>query len=188
MILAESKQNIGAADDVYVGDIRDAGSIVSAVRGIDALIILTSAMPQLKPGFDPTKGKRPKYYFEDAKAVGVKQIVLVGSMGGTDVNHPVWKRKAEQYLADSGIPYTIIRSCALEYKEGGLWELIVGEDDELFQIETKTIPRADVAEACVQALNYEAKFKAFDMASKPKGASSTTKDFKAFFSQITTCF
>jgi uncharacterized protein YbjT (DUF2867 family) len=54
-----------------------------------------------------------------AKEVGAKQIVLVGSMGGTDVNHPlnsigngkilVWKRKAEQYLADSGIPYTIIR-------------------------------------------------------------------------------
>lgn len=49
----------------------------------------------------------------------MKQIVLVGSMGGTDVNHPlnsigngkilIWKRKAEQYLADSGVPYTIIR-------------------------------------------------------------------------------
>ncbi|RDX71171.1 putative protein, chloroplastic, partial [Mucuna pruriens] len=133
----ESKQNIGAADDVFVGDIRDAGSIVPAIQGIDALIILTSAMVRIKPGFDPTKEKRPKYYFEDgaypeqvdwigqknqidaAKAAGVKQIVLVGSMGGTDVNHPVnrmckgnilvWKRKAEQYLADSGIPYTIIR-------------------------------------------------------------------------------
>lgn len=99
-----------------------------------------------------------------AKAAGVKQIVLVGSMGGTDINNPlnslgngnilvsnsflhlsyllfsvlfvemefhfdlflpsykliikvmcnmfaiqVWKRKAEQYLADSGVPYTIIR-------------------------------------------------------------------------------
>lgn len=86
----------------------------------------------------------------------MKQIVLVGSMGGTNPNHPlnslgngnilvsillstnkllphlpallferivssnelfgfffslsqVWKRKAEQYLADSGVPYTIIR-------------------------------------------------------------------------------
>ncbi|MFS8024028.1 hypothetical protein Hanom_Chr16g01458441 [Helianthus anomalus] len=40
------------------------------------------------------------------KAAGVKHIVLVGSMGGTNINHPlnslgngnilVWKRKAEQ--------------------------------------------------------------------------------------------
>ncbi|QCE11741.1 hypothetical protein DEO72_LG10g2977 [Vigna unguiculata] len=151
----------------------------ASLWGIDALIILTSAMPRIKPGFDPTKQKRPKYYFEEgafpeqvdwigqknqidsAKAAGVKQIVLVGSMGGTDVNHPVnkmckgnilsWKRKAEQYLADSGIPYTIIRCGAFENEEGGLRELITGKDDEMLKIETKTIPRADVAEACIQA-------------------------------------
>ncbi|XP_052729427.1 uncharacterized protein At5g02240-like isoform X1 [Vigna angularis] len=213
----ESKQKIGGADDIYVGDIRDAENIDAAFQGIDALIILTSAMPRIKPGFDPTKQKRPKYYFEEgafpeqvdwigqknqidsAKAARVKQIVLVGSMGGTDVNHPVnkmckgnilvWKRKAEQYLADSGIPYTIIRCGAFENEEGGLRELITGKDDEILKIETKTIPRADVAEACIQALNYEeAKFKAFDLASKPEGAGSPTKDFRALFSQITTPF
>ncbi|RDY13360.1 putative protein, chloroplastic, partial [Mucuna pruriens] len=79
------------------------------------------------------------------------------------------------------------RCGGFEYKEGGLRELIVGKDDELLKTETKTIPRADVAEACIQALNYdEAKFKAFDLASKPEGTGSVTKDFKAFFSQITT--
>jgi len=40
-----------------------------------------------------------------------------------------------------------------------------------------------------QALNYEeAEFKAFDLASKPEGAGSPTKDFRALFSQITTPF
>ncbi|KAF9611795.1 hypothetical protein IFM89_035780 [Coptis chinensis] len=133
----ESMEKIGGADDVFVGDIRDIASIVPAIQGIDALVILTSAVPKMKPGFDPSKGGRPEFFFEDgaypeqvdwigqknqidsAKAAGVKQIVLVGSMGGTNPNHPlnsignanilVWKRKAEQYLADSGIPYTIIR-------------------------------------------------------------------------------
>ncbi|KAL2336605.1 hypothetical protein Fmac_011051 [Flemingia macrophylla] len=213
----ESKQSIGAADDVFVGDIRDAESIVPAIQGIDALIILTSAVPQMRPGFDPTKGQRPEFYFEDgaypeqidwigqknqidaAKAAGVKQIVLVGSMGGTDLNHPlnslgngnilVWKRKTEQYLADSGIPYTIIRAGGLQDKDGGLRELIVGKDDELLKTETRTITRTDVAEVCIQALNFEeSKFKAFDLASKPEGAGSPTKDFKALFSQITTRF
>nr|GMD46549.1 putative NAD(P)-binding domain-containing protein [Ipomoea batatas] len=101
----ESKKKIGGEDDVYVGDIRDAESIVPAVQGIDALIILTSAVPKMKPGFDPTSGQRPEFYFEDgefpeqidwigqknqidaAKAAGVKHIVLVGSMGGTDLKN-----------------------------------------------------------------------------------------------------
>ncbi|CAL9119604.1 unnamed protein product [Musa textilis] len=214
---AESKEKIGGADDVFVGDIRNAESIVPAVQGIDALIILTSAVPKMKPGFDPSKGERPEFYFEDgsypeqvdwvgqknqidaARAVGVKQIVLVGSMGGTDINHPlnnigngkilIWKRKAEQYLADSGIPYTIIRAGGLQDKDGGVRELLVGKDDELLKTETRTIARPDVAEVCIQALQYEeAKFKAFDLASKPEGTGTPTTDFKALFSQVTTRF
>jgi len=35
-------------------------------------------------------------------------------------------------------------------KEGGIRELIVGKDDELLQTENKAIPRADVAEVCIQ--------------------------------------
>ncbi|XP_027072529.1 uncharacterized protein At5g02240 [Coffea eugenioides] len=213
----ESKEKIGGADDVYVGDIRNFDTIVPPIQGIDALIILTSAVPKMKPGFDPTKGGRPEFYFEDgaypeqvdwigqknqidaAKAAGVKHIVLIGSMGGTDPNHPlnslangnilIWKRKAEQYLADSGIPYTIIRAGGLQDKEDGVRELLIGKDDELLQLETRTIPRADVAEVSIQALQFEeAKNKAFDLASKPEGTAAPTKDFKALFSQVTTRF
>ncbi|XP_030926940.1 uncharacterized protein At5g02240-like [Quercus lobata] len=213
----ESKEKIGGADDVFVGDIRDAASLVPAIQGIDALVILTSAVPKMKPGFDPSKGERPEFCFEDgaypeqvdwigqknqidaAKAAGVKQIVLVGSMGGTDLNNPlnslgngnilVWKRKAEQYLADSGVPYTIIRAGGLQDKEGGIRELLIGKDDELLKTDTRTIARADVAEVCLQALQFEeAKFKAFDLSSKPEGAGTPTKDFKALFAQITTRF
>lgn len=61
----DSKNKIGGADDVFVCDIRDAESIVPAVQGIDALIILTSAVPKMKPGFDPSKGGRPEFYFEE---------------------------------------------------------------------------------------------------------------------------
>lgn len=213
----ESKQKIGGADDVFVGDIRQPESLTSAFQGIDALIIVSSAVPKMKPGFDPSKGGRPEFYFEEgcypeqvdwigqknqidaAKAVGVKQIVLVGSMGGTNPNHPlnslgngkilIWKRKAEQYLAESGIPYTIIRAGGLIDKEGGLRELIVGKDDELLATDTKSVPRADVAEVCVQALLFEeSKNKAFDLASKPEEAGSPTRDFRALFSQVLTKF
>ena len=47
-----------------------------------------------------------------AKEAGVKHVVVVGSMGGTNEGHMlnsigngkilIWKRKAEQYLVDSG--------------------------------------------------------------------------------------
>ncbi|XXG80877.1 hypothetical protein AAC387_Pa09g1646 [Persea americana] len=168
----ESKEKIGGADDVFVGDIRDAGSIVPSIQGIDALIILTSAVPKMKPGFDPSKGERPEFYFEDGA-----------------FPEQVWKRKAEQYLADSGVPYTIIRAGGLQDKEGGIRELLVGKDDELLKTQTRTIARADVAEVCIQALCFEeAKFKALDLASKPEGEGTPTKDFKALFSQISSRF
>ncbi|KAK4767242.1 hypothetical protein SAY86_014992 [Trapa natans] len=213
----ESKVKIGNADDVYVGDIRDIGSIIPAIQGIDALVILTSAVPKMKPGFDPSKGERPEFYFEEsalpeqvdwigqknqidaAKSAGVKQIVLVGSMGGTDLNNPlnnigngnilVWKRKAEQYLADSGIPYTIIRAGGLQDTAGGVRELLVGRDDELLKTQTRTIARSDVAEVCIQALLLEeAKYKALDLSSKPEGDGIPTTDFKDLFSKITARF
>lgn len=50
--------------------------------------------------------------------MGLKKVVLIGSMGGTDRNNflntigggniLVWKRRAEKYLIDSGLDYTIL--------------------------------------------------------------------------------
>ena len=42
------------------------------------------------------------------------------------------------------------RAGGLLDKPGGSRELIVGKDDELLQTEYKSIPRPDVAEACIQ--------------------------------------
>lgn len=78
----ESKQSIGGADDLFVGDIRDADSLGPAIQGIDVLIILTSAVPKMKPGFDPTKGGRPEFYFEDgAYPEQVPQLSLFFFLG-----------------------------------------------------------------------------------------------------------
>lgn len=60
----ESKQTIGGADDVFVGDIRDPDSLNPAIQGIDALIILTSAVPKMKPGSNPAREK-PEFCFDD---------------------------------------------------------------------------------------------------------------------------
>lgn len=212
------EQLFNTVEGFYFGDIRDSSNLAPALEGCQALAIVTSAIPQMK-GI-PQPGQRPEFTFspdempeaidyqgqihqiDAAKAAGVKHIVLVGSMGGTDKNHPlnrigngnilIWKRKAEQYLIDSGIDYTIIRAGGLLDQPGGKRELLIGKDDTLLKnppdgIPT-SLPRADVAEVVVQALlEPNARNKAFDIISKPEDAPGAvvTADFAALFAQTT---
>jgi len=211
------KEGAEHVEGLFIGDITKPETLKSAFEGIDALIIVTSAVPKMKPGYDPSKGGPPEFYFEEggmpeevdwigqknqvdaAKAAGAKHIVVVGSMGGQDPNNPlnalgngkilIWKRKAEEYLSQSGVPYTIIRAGGLLDKEGGVREIIVGKDDELLKTATKSIPRTDVAELTVQALLIkESENKAFDAATKPEGEGTPTTDFKALFASVTAKF
>ena len=212
------KELFGSTENFFIGDIKEQSSLESALEGCDSLVILTSAVPKMKA--PPQPGQRPEFDFapdsypenidwwgqkhqiDAAKKAQVQHIVLVGSMGGTNLNHPlnsigngnilVWKRKAEAYLIDSGINYTIIRAGGLLDEPGGKRELIVGKNDTLLTnppngIKT-SIPRADVAELVVQALICnEAINKAFDVISKPENDSSAvvTSDFQILFSQTT---
>ncbi|AFZ36689.1 hypothetical protein Sta7437_3181 [Stanieria cyanosphaera PCC 7437] len=216
--LLKVEELFGSTENFFLGDIKDQSSLETALEGCSALVILTSAVPQMKA--PPQPGERPQFGYESdampeivdyygqknqidaARKAGVEHIVLVGSMGGTNPNHPlnqmgngnilIWKRKAEQYLIDSGIDYTIIRAGGLLDQEGGVRELLVGKNDTLLNdppngIPT-SIPRADVAEVVVQALREPyARNKAFDLISKPQDApdAKVTKDFAALFQQTT---
>ena len=217
---ARNKEKIqeifGSIDNFVIGNIAETNSLETALKDCDALVIVTSAIPKMKA--PPKEGERPDFYFEPggmpeeidwigqknqidvAKELGIKHIVLVGSMGGTDENHPlnkiangnilIWKRKAEEYLINSGIDYTIIRAGGLINESGGKRELIVGKNDILLNnppngIPT-SIPREDVAEVVVQALRQNnAKNKAFDLISKPENDANAviTEDFSALFAQ-----
>ena len=214
---AKVTDRFGSTDGFYIGDITQSGALDEALEGCQALVILTSAVPQMqppvvpgdRPQFDFIDGGMPeqvdyigqKYQIDAAMNAGVRHIVLVGSMGGTDESHPlnrlgngnilIWKRKAEQYLIDSGISYTIIRAGGLLNEPGGRREFLVGKNDEFLThppggIPT-SIPRADVAEVVVQALQEpSAQNKAFDVISKPESESSVvTTDFAALFAQTT---
>ena len=90
-----------------------------------------------------------------AKACGCTHVVICSSMGGTNPDHMLnglgrddgdpavhreadpetkgnilqWKRKAEKYLIESGLTYTIIHPGGLVDKPGGCRELVVGVDD-----------------------------------------------------------
>ena len=100
----------------------------------------------------------------------------------------IWKRKAEQYLINSGLPYTIIRAGGLLDEPGGDRELWVGDDDHLLHQPpdgvNPSIPRADVAELVVQAFRETtARNRAFDVISNPQGP--VTRDFAALFARTT---
>jgi uncharacterized protein YbjT (DUF2867 family) len=214
---ARLQEVFGSSEGFVLGDIRDRAAMDAAIKGCQALVILTSASPRPQPASTP--GERPSFAYEPggspehvdgegqrhqidaAVAAGVEHVVLVGSMGGTQIDHPlnkmgggnilIWKRRSEAYLIASGLSYTIIRAGGLLDQPGGRRELLVGKDDA-FLNETPggippAVPRADVAELVVQALLHpEARNKAFDLISKPEDEAGAvvTSDFAALFRQI----
>jgi uncharacterized protein YbjT (DUF2867 family) len=214
----KAKEQFGNVQGFFFGTINHPDTLTPALTSIQSLVILTSAVPQIKappqPGERPEFGFEPggtpeevdyigqKYQIDAAIAANVQHIVLVGSMGGTNENHPlnqlgngkilIWKRKAEQYLINSGVDYTIIRAGGLLDKPGGVRELLVGKDDHFLAYPPNgiptSVPRADVAEVVAQALQEpSARNKAFDLISKPEDDPSTTitTDFTALFAQTT---
>lgn len=64
-----SKEALGGGPRVYLGSITEpeSGDLEKAVEGAKALVIVTSAVPKMKPGFDPKSGKRPEFYYEDGQ-------------------------------------------------------------------------------------------------------------------------
>ncbi|QDZ20801.1 NAD(P)-binding protein [Chloropicon primus] len=129
-----------------------------------------------------------KAQIDAAVAAGVKQFVYVGSMGGTqsdnflntigDGNILLWKRKAEVYLAGSGMKYTIVHPGGLLNKEGGERKLVIDVDDKILETKERSVPREDVASVVVGCLGLdEAVDTAFDLASKdPEGGSTEPLD------------
>lgn len=147
-----------------------------------------------------------KNQIDAAKEVGISQFVFLSSMGGTQPdnflntigrksddeksgNILLWKRKAEKYLIESKIPYTIVHPGGLVDKVDDTKQVILGVDDELLSRKSRTIAREDVADVCVEALNYEsAKYRAFDIISEERDKNIPNKqDWKTFFSNFQNC-
>jgi nucleoside-diphosphate-sugar epimerase len=121
-----------------------------------------------------------------AKQLGVEHVVVVSSMGGTDPDNflnkvgkrpdgsgngdiLLWKRKAERYLTESGLRYTIIHPGGLIDTPAGEEELVLDVDDKLMKNEKRSISREDVANLCVAALTVgsDGKSVSFDCISRP---------------------
>jgi NAD(P)H-binding len=108
-----------------------------------------------------------------AKQLHIQHVVVVGSMGGTDPKNflnnvgkrtnrdgtttgngdiLLWKRKAEQYLVNSGLDYTIIHPGGLIDTPAGVEDYVLDVNDVLLNNTKRSISREDVANLCVAAL------------------------------------
>lgn len=139
---------------------------------------------------------------ESIKAYGgetLPQFILVSSAGVTRPGRPginleeeppavrlndqlggilTWKLRGEDSLRESGIPYTIIRPCALTEEPGGK-SLIFEQGDNI----RGKISREDVAKICVQALQQpQACNVTFEVKEGENHANSI--DWQRLFSQL----
>jgi hypothetical protein len=64
----------------------------------------------------------------------------------------IYKRRAEKYLVESGLHYTIIHPGGLKDTSGGELDLKLDVDDNLLKEEKRSISRCDVAGLCVASL------------------------------------
>ncbi len=89
-----------------------------------------------------------------------------------------WKLKGEDSVRESGVPYTIIRPCALTEETGGK-ALIFDQGDNI----KGKVSRDSIAEICIQALEQP---KACDVTFevKEEGSSDRSNDWERLFEQL----
>lgn len=135
-----------------------------------------------------------------AKRLGIPHVVLVSSMGGTDPENFLnsvgkrtglwekeghgdilsWKRRAEEYLVESGLDYTILHPGGLVDTPGGKDDFVFGVDDKLYELNhhhpnpITRISRDDIAELCIASLSVGKGRKAsFDCITMPSSLLSS---------------
>jgi len=159
--------------ELVVGDVLQPATIEAAIADCTVLVCATGA----RPGFDPTAPYRVDFegsrnLVDVAKAKGIQHFVFVSSLCVSQFFHPlnlfflilVWKKKAEEYLQRSGLTYTIVRPGGLK-NDDTPDAVVMSAADTLFE---GSIPRAKVAQVCVEALYQPAaKNKIVEIVAKP---------------------
>ena len=162
---AKAAERLGADVEAVAGDLKDTASIAAALDGVGAIINAAGAGGGGSEDNTPEKVdyEGARNLAEAALAAGVGHYVLVSSRGVTDDDHylnrmfdnvMLWKRRGEEAVAASGVPYTIVRPGGLSDDPGGVQTIIFEQGDTRSQGIWNT--RADVARVCVAALKHEA--------------------------------
>ena len=188
---AKAAERLGTDVEAAVGDLRDPATIAAALDGVDLVI---NAAGSGVPAADDNMPKHVDFegarnLADEAAAAGVGHYVLVSSMGVTHDDHAlnrmfnnilVWKRKGEEAVAASGLPYTIVRPGGLNDRPGNAQTVVFEQGDIMG--EGKVISRADVARVCVAALQREeARNKVFEIYARD---GEPQRDFSGEFAAL----
>ena len=126
---ARARRRLGSSPEFVEGDVRNPGSLDTAMRGVDAVV---SAITGFGPGGDGTRAvdcEGNANLIRSAEAAGVHRFVLL-SLHGAAPDHPMklarMKYRAEQLVRASSLDWTILRPTA--FME--LWAGIVGDPIE----------------------------------------------------------
>jgi uncharacterized protein YbjT (DUF2867 family) len=156
--------------DWVEGDVRDIDSMNAAMVGITHIISALGATQfegPNSPEFVDWGGT--KNLVDAALLAGVKHFVIESAAGVTQENNAMnkygnvmdFKLKAENYLRDSGLPYTIVRPGGLESVDSEGKTIILKQGDDLPN--HGGFSRADVAVLLIAAVgNPDAYNKAFE--------------------------
>jgi uncharacterized protein YbjT (DUF2867 family) len=173
--------------DLVVGDVLQPESLSAAIADSTVVLCATGA----SPSFDFTGPYRVDYegtknLVNVATQSGIEHFVLVSSLCVSQLFHPlnlfwlilVWKKQAEEYLQKSGLTYTIVRPGGLR-NEDSAEPIVMSSADTLFD---GSIPRAKVAQVCVEALfNPDARNKVVEIIVKP---DAQAKSFEQLFASV----
>ncbi len=158
---AKAQANLPDAVEIAIGDVLDPASLNGAIAGCQALVCATGAAPSLDPtGPYKVDYEGTKNLVNAAKLANIEQFVIVSSLCVSKLFHPLnlfwgvlyWKQQAEDYLKNSGVPYTIVRPGGLK-NENNDQAIVMSSADTLFE---GSIPRQKVAQVCVEALSQSA--------------------------------
>jgi uncharacterized protein YbjT (DUF2867 family) len=185
--LDKARQILPPEAELVVGDVLKPESLREAIGDCTVILSATGAAPS----FDPTGPYKVDYegtknLVDVGKEKGIQHFVLVSSMCASQLFHPlnlfwlilVWKKQAEEYLQKSGMTYTIVRPGGLKNEDNADGIVMAGAD----QLFDGSIPRAKVAQVCVEALvQPSAQNKVVEIVAKP---DRPYQSFEALFAAV----
>lgn len=159
-----AQERFGSEAEWVSGDVRERASLEPLFKGVDRVISVLGATERTGSNSpEAVEYNGTKNLVDLALDYGVKQVVIITSLSAGRVNENpdiarrfdgmVWKNRAEEYLKQSGIPYTIVGPGGLRDYPGGTQGIAFQPADK---IETGVISRADVGAVMAETVRTPA--------------------------------
>lgn len=185
--LTKAREILPTDAELIVGDVLKPETVTAAIVDCNVLICATGA----SPSFDFTQPYKVDYegtknLVDIAKENNIEHFVIVSSLCVSKFFHPLnlfwlvlwWKKQAEDYIAESGLTYTIVRPGGLK-SENNNDNIVMSAADTLFD---GSIPRQKVAQVCVESLlQPAAKNKIVEIVAQP---NAEAKSWEQLFSAV----